>query len=168
MLGDSACQAIPAHGSGTASALIAADLCAGAVLRALETGRCDRGALWGYNHAFMSSRGAVMAYYDVIRRHTESVSVRELNLMLSAGLLGPAEVLSGLVPEVPGMTPRMAVVKLRGVTRLLPAMPGLIGAGVLASRTQRHFERYPTAFRQGSLEAWVKATPPRARSSSGG
>jgi len=163
VLGDSACQTIPAHGSGTASALLAADMCAQAVLRALETGRSDRAALWGYNHGFMLARGAVLAYYDVMRRHTDRQDVADLNTMLRTGVLGPGEVLAGLFPEVPRLGPRQVAGKLRGMANVWPVMPGVIRAGLLAGRAMEHYVEYPPVYRPGSLEDWIKAAPRGAR-----
>lgn len=159
VLGDSACQVIPAHGSGTASALIAADLCAESVLRALDTDRADRSVLWGYNHGFMLARGAVLAYYDVMRRHTDTIDVADLNTMLRTGVLGPDEVFSGLFPEVPRLGPREIASKLPGMMKLLRLMPGVIRSGHLAGRLMRHFVDYPPLYRPGRLEDWIRAMP---------
>lgn len=159
VLGDSACQTIPAHGSGTASALIAADLCAASVLRALETGRFDRSTLWGYNHGFMLQRGAVLAYYDVMRRHTDTLDVADLSTMLKLGALGPDEVLSGLFPEVPRLGPAQVAGKAGGMMKLLHLMPGVISSGHLAGRVTRHYESYPPLYRPGRLEDWIDRMP---------
>lgn len=168
VLGDSACQVIPAHGSGTASALLAADLCAESVLRALETGRSDREALWGYNHGFMTARGAVLAYYDVIRRHADTQDVADLNTMLRTGVLGPGEVFSGLFPEVPKLGFKQLAPKLRGMMKVIGAMPGIIRAGRLAGRTMDHYIDYPPLYRPGRLEEWIAAMPRGAREDSVG
>jgi hypothetical protein len=168
VLGDSACQVIPAHGSGTASALLAADLCAESVLRALETGRSDRAALWGYNQGFMLARGAVLAYYDVIRRHADTQDVADLNAMLRTGVLGPGEVFSGLFPEVPRLGFKQLVPKLRGMMKVIGAMPGIVRAGRLAGRTMDHYIDYPPLYRPGRLEEWIEAMPRGAREDSVG
>lgn len=158
-LGDSACQVIPAHGSGTASALIAADLASASITRALEAGRKDRQALWGYAHAFQSGRGALLAYYDVIRRHTDNLSVADLDLLLAKGLISPAEVYSGLIPEMPHLGIRDVAGRLSASVAALTLLAGVARAGILARRTLNHYRRYPTFYRPGAVDAWAGAMP---------
>ncbi len=162
-LGDAACQVVPAHGSGTASALIAADLASVSVLRAIETGNADRPSLWGYCHAFQSGRGALLAYYDVIRQHTAGLTVEDLDMMISKGLVGPADVYSGLVPELPALGPVWVARKLRAGYVPPGKLFGLASSGLRASRTYRHYKRYPPLDAPGALERWAGAIPGAGR-----
>jgi flavin-dependent dehydrogenase len=159
VLGDCACQTIPAHGSGTASALLAADLASASILRALEVGRSDRQALWGYNYAFQAGRGAVLAYYDVVRRHTEHLTVPQFDALIAAGVLSPREVYSGLIPEVPHMGPAEILSKLSRGRRTLGLLAGFAKAGISAERTMKHFADYPSFYRPGAVEEWAKGMP---------
>lgn len=157
--GDSACQVIPAHGSGTASAIIAADMASGVVLRAIETGRADRASLWGYPYAFQTTRGALLAYYDVMRRHTASLTEDDLNAMVAKGLVTPSDVYSGLVPEVPRIRAAQLAERFKAGPVPLRLLTGLAGAGLLAGGTLAHYAKYPPLDLPGALERWVASTP---------
>jgi digeranylgeranylglycerophospholipid reductase len=159
VLGDSACQVIPAHGSGTASA----DACAPVVLHALQTGRTGRADLWGYNNDFLSRRGAVLAYYDVLRRHTESLRPEHVDQLMKNGLLGADEVYSGLLPEPARFDLRSAIARVPGAVRCRKLLKGVAASGLLAERTRRHYAQYPPVFSAGALERWMEAVPGRAR-----
>ncbi|MHB8895994.1 MAG: NAD(P)/FAD-dependent oxidoreductase, partial [Candidatus Geothermincolia bacterium] len=160
-IGDSACQVIPAHGSGTASAIIAGDIAARVVMRAIEAGRFDRASLWPYCHAFQSSRGALLAYYDVMRRHTAGLKVADVDLMIGKGMIGAKEVYSGLVPEVPRFTAMDLLGKLRSGPVPLSLLAGLGRTGLLAVRTLRHYQAYPPLDIPGALDRWARSMPGR-------
>ncbi len=159
VVGDSACQVIPAHGSGTASAMIAAGMASVVVLRAIETGRADRRALWGYCYAFQSTRGALLAYYDVIREHTSTLTVEDLDAMIGAGMVTGGDVYSGLVPEVPGI--RAVDVLARAKPPMAPPrlLAGVARAGLKAQLTLRHYMDYPPLDAPGALERWSASMP---------
>jgi hypothetical protein len=159
VLGDCACQVVPAHGSGTASALIAADLAAGTVLEALERDEYGRDALWGYSHAFMSGRGAVLAYYDVLRGHTDNITVRDLDRMIAYGVLDADQVYSGLLPEPPSLKPlKIAGQVYRGLGSL-PQLAGFALAGLNATRAMRHYRRYPERWSPDGFASWERGIP---------
>jgi len=159
VLGDSACQVIPAHGSGTASALIAADLASTAVMSSLEKGIYDRAALWGYSRAFQSSRGALLAYYDTLRTFVDSLSGEDVDALLKKGVLSADEVFSGLVPEEFRPGPGALLDKtIHGLS-----MPRLLArfalVGLKARKVKRHFERYPESYSPGALARWAAGIP---------
>lgn len=163
-IGDCACQVIPAHGSGTASAILAADLAASVILRAVETGRADRPSLWGYCHAFQSGRGAVLAYYDVIRKHTTTLRVEDLNMMIAKGLVSAPDIYSGLVPELPAVGAGWLARRL-GAGYVPPGLlMGVASAGALATMTSRHYHRYPPLDLPGAFDSWVRTMPGRRAS----
>jgi hypothetical protein len=159
VLGDSACQVIPASGSGTASALIAADIASMVVGRALGEGRWDRTALWGYCREFQSRRGALLAYYDVLRAFTDTMESSDIEWLIAKGILTAEEITSGLVPRVFRPRPAAMVQKLlRGYGR-----PGLLTAfaatGIRAQRLMGHFRKYPERYSESALEDWVESLP---------
>ncbi|MBU1672110.1 MAG: FAD-binding protein [Actinobacteria bacterium] len=159
VLGDSACQVVPAHGSGTASALLAADLAAGTVLEALRRDEYGRAVLWEYAHAFMSGRGAVLAYYDVLRLHTDNITVRDLDRLIEKGVLDADLVYSGLLPEPPALRPsRLARQAYRGLASPLQLI-GFSLAGLKAERTRRHYRRYPESWSPESFASWEQRIP---------
>lgn len=159
VLGDSACQVIPAHGSGTASALIAADLAARTAGRALGEGRFDRSALWDYCYGFQSGRGSVLAYYYVLRLHSEKLTVRDIDRLMRKGVLAPEDVQSGLVPEPFKAGPRVLARKLARGASDLRLLAGFAGAGLTATRMMKHYARYPQRFSEQALESWKRGIP---------
>jgi flavin-dependent dehydrogenase len=159
VLGDSACQVIPAHGSGTASALIAADLAAKAARQAFDKGVFNRSTLWGYSHEFMSGRGALLAYYDVLRTFTDRLQPADVDALLAKGVLTAEEVYSGLVLEV--FKPRgadLAKKVRRGASRL-PLLARFAMVGLKARKVLRHFQSYPSEYSQEALDSWVSRIP---------
>lgn len=159
VLGDSACQVIPAHGSGTASALIAADLASRTALRALEQGRFDRAALWDYSYEFMSGRGAVLAYYYAVRKHSETLSVRDIDSLVQRGVLAAEEIDRGLVPEPFRVGPGVIAHKVVKGVGEIGLLAGFARAGLVASRFMKHYRRYPRWFSEQALEVWSRGVP---------
>lgn len=159
VVGDSACQVIPISGSGTASALIAADLASAAVTRALKAGSCTRADLWEYARSFQRGRGAVLAYYDVIRKHVDRLDKADLENLMRKKIMTSDEVISGLVPEIylPGPL-QLLRSALRGAS-----MPGVItgvaAAGLKARRLSRHFERFPASYSREAITEWAGKIP---------
>jgi flavin-dependent dehydrogenase len=158
-LGDAACQVIPMHGSGTASALIAADIAAEVILETLDSGRCDRAALWPYSHRFMSGRGAVLAYYDVLRKHAESLESDDVNRLLIKGIMTADDVREGLVPKPFERSPLELLRKLRrGITSPV-LLSGFAFSGARAMKTLNHYRKYPATFDEETLRRWVSGIP---------
>lgn len=159
LLGDCACQVIPAHGSGTASALIAAELASCSIERALADKRYDRSALWGYSHSFQAGRGALLAYFQVMRLQMEKLTVSDIDEMIRRGLLSADEVYSGMVPERFKPSPRALLNKL---VRSLSS-PGILAsfarAGLTAEKAFKHYWRYPDEFDAKRIESWVGGIP---------
>lgn len=159
VLGDSACQVIPAHGSGTASALIAADLAARAVVRSLDERRFDRAALWDYNFEFQSGRGAILAYYYALRLHAETLAVPQIDRLLKNGVLAPEDVHSGLVPEPFNASPGLLAKKIAHGSGDIRLLVGFARAGLTAARMMKHYRRYPRRFSDRALEEWRHGVP---------
>jgi flavin-dependent dehydrogenase len=158
-LGDAGCQVIPMHGSGTASALIAADIASEVILEALDRGRCDRASLWPYSHRFMSGRGAVLAYYDVVRKHAESLESQDVNRLLVKGIMTAEDVREGLIPKPFERSPLELLGKLRrGITSPV-LLAGFALAGSRAMKTLRHYRKYPETFDEEALRHWVSRIP---------
>lgn len=159
VLGDSACQVIPVSGSGTASALIAAHLASRAVAGALGEGRFDRGALWPYARAFQAERGALLAYYDVMRSFTDTLDSGDVEWLIAHGILTAEEITSGLAPRVFKPRPLAMLEKVargRGRLKLLAAFAAV---GLRAQRVHRHFRRYPATYDPGAMSRWIAGVP---------
>ena len=159
VLGDSACQTIPAHGSGTASALIAASTAAQTAIRAIREGDSRAQSLWEYCHRFQSSRGALLAYYDVMRKHSEELTAADLNRLIARGLLGSREIYSGLVPEPFEPTPLELMGKLGRGARASRLILGFARAGLLARKVMSHYRNYPRRYDPHALKEWSRSIP---------
>lgn len=159
LLGDSACQVIPMHGSGTASALLSADLAAGTVVRAIEEGRYEREALWEYCHRFQSGRGSVLAFFFVVQRHTDNLSGDDIDKLITRGIITAEDFYNGLVP-LPFQDDPLALAGK--VARGLPMLPLLIGfglAGFNAVRMMKHYQQYPRTYDRETLDRWIAGLP---------
>ncbi len=159
VLGDSACQVIPISGSGTASALIAADIASRTIGRALGEGRGDRQALWEYCREFQSGRGALLTYYDVLRNFTDSLGSSDIEWLIARGVMTAEEVTSGLVPRVFRPRPAAMVQKVLRGYRRPRLLLGFAGAGLNAQRVKGRFSRYPERYSEKELESWARALP---------
>lgn len=159
VLGDSACQVIPIHGSGTASALIAAEMASKAVSRSLLAGRYDRSALWEYCHGFQSGRGAMLAYYYVVRLHSDKLSSADVDEMIRRGVLSPREVYSGTVPEPFKPGPRALAEKIFKGISILPLLLGFAKAGLKAQKMMKHYQNYPVRYDAEAFDSWVSGIP---------
>ena len=159
VVGDSACQVIPMHGSGTASALIAADLASKTISRALAEKRYDRAALWDYCYSFQSGRGALLAYYYALRLHADDMTSEDIDRMIRRGVLAAEDVHSGLVPEPFDPGPGILVKKfLKGIL-VLPLLFGFAKAGLRAEKLMKHYQRYPARYSPEELRSWVSRLP---------
>jgi flavin-dependent dehydrogenase len=98
LVGDSACQVFPAHGSGIGTGLIAGRLLAEATAERADPG--ERSGLWRYQHAFMREVGAVSAAYDVIRQLSQRLSDEEAISLIASGLTTPALASATLAQEM--------------------------------------------------------------------
>lgn len=159
VLGDSACQVIPIHGSGTASALIAADIASKTVAQSLGAGKYDRSTLWAYCHDFQSGRGAMLAYYFVVRLHSDKLSSSDVDEMIRKGVLSPSEVYSGTVPEPFKPGPRALAEKIVKGISIMPLLLGFAKAGLKAQKMMKHYEDYPAMYGREALDAWVRGIP---------
>lgn len=159
VLGDSACQVIPAHGSGTASALISADLASETIARAIGERRFDRAALWDYCFRFQTGRGALLAYYDVMRKFADTLDSNDLDELMARRVLTGEEVFSGLVPEPFKPRPMSLIKKVARGYGKLPLLIGFARTGLKAQKVMRHFKRYPESFNPETLAEWSRRIP---------
>jgi menaquinone-9 beta-reductase len=141
LVGDSACQVFPAHGSGVATGLIAARILAETAGRADDAGSLE--ATWSYAAAYMREVGAVSASYDVFRRLSQRLTADEVAEMMAAGLMSPTLGAAGLAQQLP----RLPVGEIPRVLKGALQAPGM--ARKLAPTVAKmyavygHYKRYP-------------------------
>lgn len=126
LVGDSACQVFPAHGSGIGMGLIAGTMLAEVVGSAAELDEDigDASVLWRYQHAFMSEFGGLLSSFDAFRRMSTALGSRGVDGLMSAGLVSEDLTRAGLdqrlATPAPSTLPMMAL-------KLL-SRPGLAGS----------------------------------------
>lgn len=94
LVGDSACQVFPAHGSGIGVGLIA-----GAILAESVGGEADPGStesVWAYQTAFHRELGGTLCAYDAFRRLSSRIGSDGVERMFISGLFTPDMAVSGL------------------------------------------------------------------------
>ena len=134
LVGDSASQVFPAHGSGIGLGLMAGTMLAETVAEAGDCG--DAATLWGYQHRFQNEHGGTLAAYDSLRRMATQLGSDGVTRMIHAGLLSGDLTRTGLdqrwqVPspaEIPKQVLRFA--RVPSVVRSM--VPRLVRAGLLS------------------------------------
>lgn len=151
-LGDSAFQTVPMHGSGFASAVLAAEIASRSIIRAIENKKYRREFLWEYASEFNRGRGAILAYYDVIRKNVESLDSLEVDEMIRSGIIGEEETLAGLsVSTFPTSPLYIAgkIIKGRGVFRPIVRL-GV--AQAMARMAYQKYRRFPNSCNRKDFE----------------
>lgn len=157
VLGDAAFQVLPTSGTGVGSSLIGAQLAAETAVAALQSGRADRAALWGYNVAFFRERGAQLVALDALRRELQALSEPEIAFLIGKGVFPPQSLRMGahgrwMPPDNLGM------VKAFGAA--WPRMDLLLRLGMrlqLANSLARLYREYPVSPARGQVERWERS-----------
>lgn len=154
LVGNSACQVFPAHGSGTGISMIAARVLARAVAKFRDPGSEE--ALWAYQAQFHRQWGGLLAFYDLVRRHSQTLSKAALTELFDAGILTPASQRAALDQRVPRPS----------VSEVLRMFPGLGRRGARALELARalgpgpavwlHHANYPAEISESRLRAWSR------------
>lgn len=146
LLGDAGCQVFPAHGSGIGPGLVAAAMLA----EALAGGGGPR----RYAVAWQRVWGGLLASYDLFRRFSQSLELRDIERMIERGLLDPELARDGMAQRMPRPTPAMVPDKLRA----LAAEPAIAArmAGVVArmAAARALYAAYPST--QPGLARWSR------------
>lgn len=124
LVGDSACQVFPTHGSGIGTGLIAGSILAEQVAGAADPGSTD--ALWAYQHAYHRELGGTLAAYDAFRRCSSAIGSDGVRRMFESGLFSADMAASGL--EQRWSEPSAA--QAAGAVRAYARDPGLARAMV--------------------------------------
>ncbi len=155
LIGNSACQVFPAHGSGVGTSLLAARLLADSVAQHDDPGSHE--AVWGYQAAFHRGHGAWHNAYDVIRRMSAELSRAEVQRMVGAGLMSAASVDATLLQGSPDPSVRDALSMIRAVARH-PVLTGRVSHWL--ARVPALFllsKRYPRRVNMKALARWEQA-----------
>jgi len=155
-IGEAACQVIPAHGSGVASALYAGHLAARVASEAVRNRRVTTDALWPYACRYQRGRGAVLATYDINRLMIEQLTQDQLAVMLESGVVRAEDMRDASIPKPISMSPK-SVLQRMGAALRNPSLIGFVRKMASASfRVRLHYARYPKRYDPQSFEAWRK------------
>lgn len=152
LVGDSACQVFPAHGSGIGMGLMAGRMLSDVVADTGDPGNPD--TLWRYQEGWHRAFGGPLAAFDGLRRMSTALGTRGVQAMIAAGLMSEQMVRAGLDqrwdPPPPG--------DLFGMAGRLARHPGLAATMVpMLLRSQlagRQGERYPDDPGEAALWRW--------------
>lgn len=171
-VGDAACQALPQHASGVASALYAGQMLAEVAAPALAQKNLSRAALWSYNRRYMIERGITQANSELFRRFVLSLSTDEISALFSSGLLTEEAVegsLEALPLELPKTTLLSVALKFLGRPALLSRLARLSRD---TRRAYRIYQAYPETDDPTDFSRWKaqsdKLFPPWPKNSSSG
>lgn len=155
LVGDSACQVFPAHGSGIGISLVAATMLAEATADQDDCGAAD--TLWTYQSSFLREHGGTLAAYDLVRRLSTRIGTAGVAAMFDAGLVGEGSTRAGL--EQRWWTPPPS--------QLAELAPRLAGRPALAAKVMptlaraklahRMYAAYPEVADEASLQRWSSA-----------
>ncbi|MHA1340869.1 MAG: NAD(P)/FAD-dependent oxidoreductase [Candidatus Helarchaeota archaeon] len=87
LVGTSACQSDPASGMGVSAAIIAGNLAAKTIIKALSLGKSNIETLWEYQVEFVKTKGAEYAGLDVIRKWFQFVTEEEFDFLMENDIL---------------------------------------------------------------------------------
>lgn len=94
LVGDAACQVLPASGSGIVLGMQAARLLTDAVRRFDDPGSLE--ATWEYQTSFQRKFGADLAGFDLFRRLSQSLEADGVARMIESHMMNPGTFISGL------------------------------------------------------------------------
>ena len=155
LVGDAACQVMPAHGSGIGMGFVAGACLAKAVAGASDPG--SGATLWRYQAEYHRKYGYILAAYDVVSRMTQPLSTGEIDTMLHSGLMSDWSMWWGMKEQMPKATPRQVLGTL-GAVKQAPrlaakVLPKLLPMPLVAAL----YRRYPQNPDMKALRRWSAA-----------
>lgn len=157
-IGEAACQVIPAHGSGVASALYAGHLAAQVAAEALKSGEPMTKALWQYAYRYQSKRGAVLAASDVNRRVLERVTQAQIASMLESGIVCAEDIYSIALPSF-SVSLRSLPRRVLGLIKNPSLIAPLSRMAMTIFAVVNHYRKYPKQYDKKAFDEWKLRTP---------
>lgn len=158
LIGDSACMANPANGSGVSIATRAAIIAADTAAKALAADDTSMSALWDYPARFFP-QNAELAFLDAIKSFVFNAPRHAvLSFMAAGGIKGPAfwtmrhEFSFGRLLAKGGV-----FMRTKGGAELLKPMTGALYRGLLAESL---YKQYPRRWDEKTFSDWRKRLPP--------
>lgn len=154
LVGNAACQVFPAHGSGTGIGMIAGRLLARAVATHEDIG--SELALWSYQSLFHRRYGGLLAFYDLVRRHAQSLDAAAIAGLLRDRLINRQSQFAALDQRIPTPAGRELVAMLPGLGRRAREAFGLARALGPGPTLLAHYARYPEQVDELGLRKWSR------------
>lgn len=154
VVGEAARMVVPATGSGVASSLLAASLLARIARVALKTGDVTCAALHPWAANWHRHRGALQAGLDAIRIAYDQLPPRHAAAFVGSGLTGAEDVVAGTTCDLPPLTVRSTLRRVRAVGRSPGLVPPIARTGTLATAIVAHHQRYPKRWDRERVERW--------------
>lgn len=157
VVGEAACQVMPAHGSGVASAMIAGQLAGQTAARALAEGRAGIKDLWPYAVSYQRGRGRALACYDAAMRAIEPMTHGQCATLVESGLMDAGNVRAAAASRLPAVDLASMGRRAHALTNH-PDMLAHLGRMVTAVlAVDRLYAAYPNRHDPRTLRLWKLA-----------
>lgn len=147
LLGDAGCQVFSAHGSGIGVGLLAGHMLGDA----LASGEGIR----AYERRFLREQGGLLAAYDVFRRHSQRLTIADLELLMRAGLLDAEASAAGAAQRWPSLDLASVRAKVQALGRAPRQALALAAVGARMAAVAGLYRAYPSS--ETGLRAWSRA-----------
>lgn len=154
LIGNSACQVFPAHGSGIGVGLIAGKIMAETLGAAADPGSLE--ATWAYQCAAQRELGATLAISDVFRRASQDFDHATVDAMIDGGFITPSTGEAALTQRTATPDAGELLTLARGAIRYPGLLAKLIPVGMRGALVSALYARYPEKPDLKKLERWSR------------
>lgn len=155
-VGEAGCTVIPTHGSGGASALYTGKLAAETAVSALKANDVSAAALWNYSWKYQTTRGALLASFDITRLTVDSFTPEQLSVMLESKITTPEDFKNAAVPKGISFSLRSTLMRLKGLARNPSLTAPIFRMAQAAVKVSLHYRRYPKYYDKNTFEEWKR------------
>ncbi len=152
VVGDAACMVIPIHGSGVACSMIAGNAAAKTAVYGIKTENVSKDLLWSYAVEYQRKRGAMMAFYDVMRMSIEILTPEEADKLFEVAM-SPEIIASGIEGKPPKVNIASVLFHVKGL-RHPTTFLRLLSVAIIALKVKRHYKKYPRFYSERRLRRW--------------
>ena len=156
VVGEAACQVIPMHGSGVASALYAGRLAATVSANALKEGAPTISALWPYSWLYQKGRGKLLATFDVSRLTVESFTMEQTARMMESGIMQAEDVYNAMIPQDPAMSLSSMPARIIGLAKNTNLIAPILRMGFAAMAVKKLYSKYPSRYSASEFADWKR------------
>lgn len=154
LIGNSASQVFPAHGSGIGVGLIAGRIMAETLGRLRDPGSLE--ATWAYQCAAQRELGTALAVSDIMRRASQRFTPEIVDAMIDGGFITPTTGRAALTQQAAAPSAGELFALARGAFRYLKLLMRLAPAGIKAARVQSLYRAYPDHPDGEALAHWSR------------